>query len=176
MSIWLHWNVFTVARLLLWIARMEMDWNLKQWASFSKFSSCVLKKSQKELGRFALPARLHLISNLLRNSVGAFSCVWVKVKHGAIPHNRGWGVQLVNHKSVLFEMNQSKPLQTGVCLMSILCKWPTSSKGHANGLWLVDFDPSCLFSSSKDGWRKKSVMDDTERILRFYTVNFWLNS
>ena len=68
---------------------------------------------------------------------------------------------------MLFEKSQSKPLQTGVCLMSILCKWATSSKGHANGLWLVDFDPSCLFSSWKDGWRKKSGMHDTERILNF---------
>ena len=32
---------------------------------------------------------------------------------------------------VLFEMNQSQPLWTGVCFMSILCKWSTSSKGHA---------------------------------------------
>ena len=45
-------------------------------------------------------------------------------------------------------------METGVCFMSVLWKWATSSKGRASGLWLVDFDPSSLFSMSKDGCRK----------------------
>ena len=31
-------------------------------------------------------------------------------------------------------------------------------KSHASGLWLVDFDPSCLLSMSKDGCRKIAAM------------------
>ena len=56
----------------------------------------------------------------------------------------------------LFEMSQSQTMQTGVCFMSLLWKRATiaSSKGYARGLWLVDFDPSYLFSMSEDGCRK----------------------
>ena len=33
-----------------------------------------------------------------------------------------------------------------------------SSKGHASGVWLVNFDMACLLSMPKNGWRKKSAM------------------
>ena len=62
---------------------------------------------------------------------------------------------------VLFEISQSQPMHGDVCFMSLLCKWATSSKSHVSGLWLVDFDPSCFLSMSKDGWRKISVMHVT---------------
>ena len=39
--------------------------------------------------------------------------------------------------NMFFEMSQSQPLQTDICLMSILCKRATSSKGHANTQWAV---------------------------------------
>ena len=57
---------------------------------------------------------------------------------------------------VLFEISQSQPMHSDVCFMSLL--WATSSKGHVSGLWLVNFDPSCLLSMSKDGWRKISAI------------------
>ena len=50
---------------------------------------------------------------------------------------------------MLFEMSQSQPMHVGVCFMPLRSKWATSSKGHSSGLWLVDFDPSCLPSMSK---------------------------
>ena len=62
---------------------------------------------------------------------------------------------------VLFEISQSQPMHAHVSFMSLPCKWATSSKGHVSGLWLVDFDPSCLLSLSKDGWRKISAMHVT---------------
>ena len=62
---------------------------------------------------------------------------------------------------LLFEISQSQPMHADVCFMSLLCKWATSSKGHVSGLWLVDFDPSCLLSLSKDGWRNISAMHVT---------------
>ena len=46
--------------LLLWMARMEMDWNLKiKIAMFLKFSICVLKILQKILW-IALSVKFHL--------------------------------------------------------------------------------------------------------------------
>ena len=64
-------------------------------------------------------------------------------------------------------MSQSQTMQTGVCFMSLPWKWATSSKDHANGLWLVDFDLSCLFSMSKNGCRRitsaKCYVHNTER-------------
>ena len=50
---------------------------------------------------------------------------------------------------------------TLVSFMSPLCKWGTSLNGHASGLWLVDFDPSCLLNMSKDAWRKVSAIHVT---------------
>ena len=62
---------------------------------------------------------------------------------------------------VLIKMSQSQPMHADVCFMSLLCKWATSLNGYVSGLWLVDFDPSCLLSMSKDGWRKISAMHVT---------------
>ena len=58
-------------------------------------------------------------------------------------------------------MSQSQAMHTGVSLTSLLCKWAASLKGHASGIWLVDFDPSCLLNRSKDAWRKISAMHVT---------------
>ena len=62
---------------------------------------------------------------------------------------------------VLIKMSQSQPMHADVCFMSLLCKWATSLKGYVSGLWLVDFDLSCLLSMSKDGWQKISAMHVT---------------
>ena len=63
--------------------------------------------------------------------------------------------------AVLLEISQSQLIHADVCFMSLLCKLATSSKGHASGLWLADFDLSCLQSMSKDGRRKISAMHVT---------------
>ena len=45
-------------------------------------------------------------------------------------------------------------------------------QGHANGLWLVDFDPSCLFSLSKDGCRKISSMHEFQVLRGQFLIKF----
>ena len=54
----------------------------------------------------------------------------------------------------LFGITQSQTVQTSIYFVQLLWKWATSSKGHARGLWLVDFNPSCLLTMSKDGCQK----------------------
>ena len=69
-------------------------------------------------------------------------------------------------------MSQSQPQQTGVCFMSLLWKWAASSKGHASGLWLVDFDLSCLSSMSQDACQKITAIH-VPGVFRQNFQNFW---
>ena len=52
-----------------------------------------------------------------------------------------------------------------------------SSKGHASGLCLVDFDLSCLLNMLKDGWQKIWAMHVTLKvgIKEIYFLTYLLN-
>ena len=68
--------------------------------------------------------------------------------------NGEFGTEIAEQSSscdMQFKISQSQPLKTGVCFVSILCKWTTSSKGHGSGLWLADFDPSFFIAYAE--WR-----------------------
>ena len=61
------------------------------------------------------------------------------------------------------------------CLFHVTSMEMSHEKGHASGLWLVDFDPSCL-SMSNDGCQKITAIThyahDSERGCYTNKVNF----